>query len=157
VAEAYVADYGENLEVAEVMEFDNHFYAEVREADTGIGAFELLIDPYTASVHPEPGPNMMWNTEYGHMGGGYGRGMMGGPNNPTQSGEMTVTSEEALTFAQTYLDEQGLDRTAEEAEAFYGYYTVHILQDGETIGMLSVTATPAKVGAYLARDFHRHD
>ena len=39
----------------------------------GIHAFELLIDRHSGAVYPEPGPNMMWNTKYGHMGG-----MMGG-------------------------------------------------------------------------------
>jgi hypothetical protein len=27
---------------------------------------------------------------------------------------------------------------ADEADAFYGYYTLHVLRDGKTIGMLSV-------------------
>jgi len=43
--EEAVEGYGNpNLEVAEVMEFANNFYAEVREKDTGTGAMELLID-----------------------------------------------------------------------------------------------------------------
>ena len=41
--EQAVEGYGNpNLEVAEVMEFANNYYAEVREKDTGIGAMELL-------------------------------------------------------------------------------------------------------------------
>ena len=31
---------------------------------------ELLIDLYTGNAWPEYGPNMMWNTKYGHMGQG---------------------------------------------------------------------------------------
>ncbi len=54
-----------NLEVAEVMEFANNYYAEVREKDSGIGAMELLIDRPGSRAYPEPGPNMMWNTKYG--------------------------------------------------------------------------------------------
>ena len=64
-----------DLALAEVMEFDNNFYAVVTEKSTGVGAFELLVNRYTGFVHPEPGPNMMWNTKYGHMAG-FG-GMMG--------------------------------------------------------------------------------
>lgn len=33
-----------DLEVAEVMEFANNYYAEVVEKDTGVGAMELLVD-----------------------------------------------------------------------------------------------------------------
>lgn len=29
---------------------------------------------------------------------------------------------------------------AEDAEAFYGYYTLHVLKDGKIYGMLSVNA-----------------
>ena len=58
-----------NLEVTEVMEFANNYYAEVREKDTGIGAIELLVEKPGGTVYPEPGPNMMWNTKYGMMSG----------------------------------------------------------------------------------------
>jgi hypothetical protein len=75
VAEAYIAAWESErpLELGEVMQFDNHFYAEVRETETGRGAFEFLIDPTTGMVFGEPGPNMMWNLRYGMMG----YGMMG--------------------------------------------------------------------------------
>jgi hypothetical protein len=73
--QAVSSSYGDpNLEVVDVMEFANNFYAEVEERDTGIHAMELLIDRRSGRVHPEPGPNMMWNTKYGMMGG---QGMMG--------------------------------------------------------------------------------
>jgi hypothetical protein len=94
--ERAVEGYGNpNLEVAEVMEFANNYYAEVTEKDTGIGAMELLINRPGSRVYPEPGPNMMWNTKYGMMSGtrGYGgmmgsngRGMMG-PNGGGMMGE----------------------------------------------------------------------
>src|SRR3990170_1585270 len=75
--QTYVDNTGnEDLAVDEVMEFQNNFYAVVKEKSTGTGAFELLVDKYTGYVFPEMGPNMMWNTKYGMMGG-HG-GMMGG-------------------------------------------------------------------------------
>ncbi|NIP27727.1 MAG: hypothetical protein GWO38_28915, partial [Phycisphaerae bacterium] len=55
--------------------------------DTGSGAFEVLVDPVTRNVFPEPGPNMMWNTEYGMMSGG-NMGMMGGMMNGQYGPEM---------------------------------------------------------------------
>lgn len=145
VAEAYLEDYdGDNLEVAEVMQFDNHFYAAIREKDTGIGAFEVLIDPETAAVYPEPGPNMMWNTEYGMMSGR--RGMMGGYIQGSASGEMTVTPDKARELAQDALDKEAPGVTvAEDVEQFYGYYTIDTLRDGEPVGMLSVNGYTGEV------------
>lgn len=127
----------DDLVVTEVMEFENNFYAEVEEESTGIHAFELLVHRYTGAVMPEPGPNMMWNTKYGHMAG-WG-GMMGGWQGSQGGGEMTVTSEQALAYAQKWLDSNLPGTTAaDEADAFYGYYTIHTLEDGEVTGMLSV-------------------
>jgi len=143
VAEAYAAQLGDGLEVTEVMEFDNHFYAEIHETESGIGATEILIDPATASVHPEPGPNMMWNTKYGMMGGG--RGMMNGYlGSPTA--EMTITPEKAIELAQQSLDEANTGLTAaDDAETFYGYYTIHTMKDGEIAGMLGVNGYTGEV------------
>src|SRR5215208_4245387 len=81
--------YGDsNLEVVDVMEFTNNYYAQVRESDSGIGAMELLIDKRTGWVRPEPGPNMMWNTKYGMMGGRGGMGAMMGQGGPNGGGMM---------------------------------------------------------------------
>jgi hypothetical protein len=139
--DSYLAAYGNaDLAVAEVMEFTQNFYAEVEEESTGIHAFELLVDPYIGTIHPEPGPNMMWNTKYGHMGGrwGYGSGQ------PTA--DMLVSAEQAQEYAQQYLDAYLPGTTvASEADAFYGYYTLHVLQDGQIVGMLSVNDTTGQV------------
>ena len=133
-ANLYLMAYGNpDLTITEVMEFTENFYAEAEEKSSGIHAFELLIDRYTGAVYPEPGPNMMWNSKYGHM-----RGMMGGWGG-WQAGPMSVTSDEALDFAQEWLD-QYLPGTsvAEKVDAFYGYYTIHVFKDGQVYGMLSV-------------------
>lgn len=137
----YLTAYGNpDLALAEVMEFSNHFYAEVEEESTGIHAFELLIDRYTGAVYPEPGPNMMWNLKYGHMGGMMG-GWWGRPLGP-----MTVTPEEARSHAQQWLNTNRPGTTvADEADAFYGYYTLHVLTEGEVTGMLSVNGYSGQV------------
>ena len=129
-----LASYGNpDLVLAEVMEFSDNFYAEVKEKSTGIHAFELLIDRYTGVVSPEPGPNMMWNTRYGHMGG-----MMGGWGG-RQAEPIFVTPEQARGIAQGWLDKflPGAS-AAEQSDAFYGYYTIHVLRDSQVYGMLSV-------------------
>ncbi len=144
-AERYVAAYNNpDLTLAEIMEFSNNFYVEVEEESTGIHAFELLVDRYTGAVYPEPGPNMMWNTKYGHMGGW--SGMMGGWWRGTTDGEMPVTPEQALEYAQEYLDRYIPGTTvADEADPFYGYYTIHVLEGEEVVGMLSVNGYTGQV------------
>jgi hypothetical protein len=122
------------------MEFTDNFYAEVEEQSSRVHAFELLIDPYTGAIHPEPGPNMMWNTKYGHMGGWRGDGTQ----RPTA--DMPVSAAEAQEYSQRYLDSYLPGTMADEhAEAFYGYYTLHVLQDGEVVGMLSVNGFAGQV------------
>jgi hypothetical protein len=129
------------LQVREVMEFTRNFYAIVEEPDTGKGAMELLVDRWTGLVGPEMGPNMMWNTKYGMMGGRGMGGMMG-----YWGSEMRITPEEATRIAQEWLDLNLPGTQAEEhADAFYGYYTLHTLQDGRISGMLSVHGTTGQV------------
>ena len=139
--EQYLAAYGDpDLALVEIMEFTDNFYAEVEEQSSEIHAFELLINPYTGAIHPEPGPNMMWNTKYGHMGGWRGAGT----RQPTA--DMPVSAAQAQEYAQRYLDSYIPGTTADEhAEAFYGYYTLHVLQDGEVVGMLSVNGFTGQV------------
>jgi len=129
-ARLYLSAYGNpDLALAEVIEFSNNFYGAVKEKSTGRHAFEVLIDRYTGAVYPEPGPNMMWNAQYGHMGGWWGQ----------SGGAMTVTPEQARTNAQQWLEAYlPGTTTADEADAFYGYYTIEVLKDRQVYGMLSV-------------------
>jgi hypothetical protein len=137
IAEDYTESLGNpDLHVAEVMEFEDEFYFIVYEESTGIGAKEMLLDKATGRVYPEPGPNMMWNTGYGHMGVMAG-GMMGGSQG---SGPPMVKPDEAVKLAQAYLDQELPGMIAEEPFPFYGYYTLHVMNDGGVHGMLSVNA-----------------
>jgi len=150
--ETYLAELGnDDLAVAEIMVFEYNSYAIVKEESTGTGAFELLIDPATKNVFPEYGPNMMWNLKYEMMpgNGGYGMGrMMGGFGATDASTEMTVTPDQAVEVAQTYLDTyftQANLTVDEHADPFYGYYTLHVNRDGQTVGMLSVNGFTGQV------------
>ncbi|MFN2290987.1 MAG: hypothetical protein ACK2UC_07350 [Anaerolineae bacterium] len=146
---AYVDRLGyDGLHVTEVMEFEYNYYAIVAEEKTGTGAMELLIDKETGAVGPEPGPNMMWNAEYGmHGTGTRGWGGMMGPGwgAVTASGEMSLSPAEAEGIAQDWLDANFPGRTAGEADPFYGYYTLHFLDAGEIEGMLSVHGATGEV------------
>ena len=147
-AQQYLKSYNNaDLKLAEVMEFDNNFYALVTEKSTGAGAFELLVNRYTGVVHPEPGPNMMWNTKYGHMAGQSGMmgGMMGGQRNQ-QAGPIIVTVEQARATAQQWLNaNQPGAELADDEMQFSGYYTMDFLKDGKTAGMLSVNGYTGQV------------
>lgn len=159
-AEKYLANLNNSdLEIAEIMVFDNNGYAIVKEASTGIGAFELLVDPVSQIAYPEHGPNMMWNLKYSglnhdNMMGGFG-GMMGGYGNmmgnwnstsPLDvSAELTVTPEQAVEYAQKYLDANITGATTEHPMQFYGYYTLDFEKDGKIAGMLSVNGYSGQV------------
>ena len=151
--EEYLLDLeDQNLTLSEIMIFDNHAYAQIIEEDTGIGAMEVLVDPETLQVFPEFGPNMMWNEKYGGMAsfgmmgkGGMG-GMMGGAFQGEGAGQGNINDIEAIEIAQAYLDKTSDGLVADDhLVVFYGYYTIHILDDGDIAGMLSVNANSGQV------------
>lgn len=148
-----------SLALGDVMEFQNNYYAIVTEQGTGNGIFELLASKQTGAVFPEPGPNMMWNTRYGHMAGQGRPGMLGGwRGQPAPADAVGVTAERALSLAQQWLDRNQPGSTAETPDAFPGYYTLHTVQDGQITGMLSVNGSSGQVwyhgwhGAFVASD-----
>ena len=105
---------------------------------------ELLIDKHTGQVYPEMDPNMRWNVKYGTMGGYYGT---------SSPAEMPVSPEEAGALAQQFLDRSVPDLTVAEPDAFYGYYTLHAVKDGQVEGMLSVNG---HTGAVWYHNWHGH-
>lgn len=168
-AEKYLANLdNSDLQIAEIMIFDNNAYVVVKEASTGNGAFELLVDSGSELAYPEHGPNMMWNLKYGglnhqYMMGNSGgmMGMMGGNGGmmtmmggsgwdstiPADvSSEMTVTPEQAIEYAQKYIDTNISGATAAtDVIKFYGYYTLDFEKDGKVAGMLSVNGYSGQV------------
>lgn len=147
----------QDLKIDELMEFQQNFYALIKEKSTGIGAFELLVNKDSGAVAFEPGPDMMWNTKYGMMGRG---GMMGGYIRSSSNGAMTIGADAAQRIAQGWLDGSLPGNSAGTADAFYGYYTFHFEKDGQITGMLSVNGYSGQVwyhtwhGAFIqARDF----
>ncbi len=134
LAEQYALRQGSNLNVKEIMEFSNHYYAIIMEENTGRNAFEVLVDKNTGNVFLEPGPNMMWNDKYGHMRWS---------RNPALV--MPVTSLEAVNIAQSWLDQNFPNAQAHEPEVFYGYYTIDFSRNSQIIGMLSVNGHSGEV------------
>ncbi|MGC9346706.1 MAG: hypothetical protein ACP5JG_01095 [Anaerolineae bacterium] len=140
--ERYLSAQGyQDLVLSEVMEFEYNFYAITEEADTEIGAMELLLDKASGAVSPEMGPNMMWNAKYGMHRGGVG--MM---RSWADDLDNDVSEQEAAEVAQAWLDANRPGAQVEEhADPFYGYYTIHTVRDGEIEGMLSVHGDTAEV------------
>lgn len=154
--ESWLADAGfDGFQVAEVMAFSNGYYIAVDDA-AGKGAFELLLDPATGWIAQEPGPSMMWNTEYGLMGGRFGSSMMGGgfggmmlgPGMMGQQGSQIagpLFAEKAQQVANRWLEQALPGETAGDPRAFPGYYTFDTERNGQPQGMLSVNAQTGAV------------
>ena len=130
-ASEYATTLESDLQVGEVMKFSNQYYAELQEPD-GTKATEVLVDPGSGAVQLEFGPARMWNTRFGMMNGGYG----------TRS---EVTASEAQGIADEWLADRRDGLTADTAEAFPGYYTLHTLRGDKIEGMLSVNSTTGDV------------
>jgi hypothetical protein len=160
-AEKYLAELNNSdLQIAEIMIFDNNAYVVVKETGTGNGAFELLVDPASQIAYSEHGPNMMWNLKYGSLNHQYmmssnngmmagNTAMMNGWDNTTPadfSAPMIVTPQKAIEYAQKYLDANISGATAATNPVrFYGYYTLDFEKDGKVAGMLSVNGYSGEV------------
>ncbi len=156
--ESYINQYDANLVISDVFLFeDSDYYFSIMEEDTGLGAMELLVNPYTGDVYPEFGPNMMWNLKYGmHNNSSYGmmnnRGMFGRNSmwdytsiNTSERNE--ISRIDAQKLASEYIDTKFSDEyiVAEEGHEFYGYYTFHLEDGNSTVSMLSVNGFTGEV------------
>lgn len=145
----YLDNYEAALIISDIFIFeDSEYYFSILEEESDMGAMELLVNPYSGTVYPEYGPNMMWNLKYGmHSNGGSmsGRGMMGFNhfNYDNESFDETtakeISPEKAYDYGVKYLENNKDDLTLDNVyHEFYGYYTYHVMQNNETMGMLSV-------------------
>jgi hypothetical protein len=153
IVEDYIKGYGDDLKVSDIFVYkDADYYVSVEERDTGRGAMELLVNPYTGQIYPEYGPNMMWNEKYS-MYGGYG--MMGGTSKYEQYNNIDsskqINKEEAIKIADEYVKKNiGKEFSVPgDGHEFYGYYTFHIDQGDNAVGMMSVN--------YYTEDSWYHD
>lgn len=138
----YIKQYDENLKISDIFIFENtDYYFSIIEKNSGRGAMELLVNPYTSSVYPEYGPNMMWNNKYNAHNG------MGFMMHKTNNNGYTIEREEARLLAQVYINDKFSKEYTipEEGHAFYGYYTFHIVNGSDNIGMLSVNSNTGNI------------
>lgn len=152
----------EGLTSGEIMIFENHAYAVIEEEAGEMSAFEVLIDPVTKNVLPEPGPNLMWNLKYDLHDHLPGQGpMMGGSLSPVEPGinptyadqnslTMPISPDEARKLAGEYLAEaKPGTEVSHHLSTFYGYYTLDLESEGKITGMLSVNG-------YTGQVFYHH-
>jgi hypothetical protein len=159
----------DGLEVGEVLILENRAYVAVKETATGLGAFELMVNPVKKEAHPKPGVETLWNLKYGGLlePGLYGRFGQGptGPNlaatpdpNATPapvatpanvSAEMPLSAEQAIEAAQKYLDINYPGATAGSAALqFYGYYSIDFSKDGNVVGKLHINGYNGQVAGH---------
>jgi hypothetical protein len=140
IAKTYVVSLNNpDLTVKQIEEYTNNFYVPVTQVSNGNGAFELLINKVTGIVTPEPGPNMMWNTQY-TFGAGWCNWAQGAITTAP-----TVTVDQAKINAQQYLTAYLPSTTVGDVTTFSGHYTIEVLTNGTPYGMLSVNSFTGQI------------
>lgn len=137
--ENFTRQYGSNTEVDDVMTFSNNYYAVVKDAASDQNIAEILVDRYSGSAYPEPGPNMMWNTRYGA-----GRVQTGGSGY-----DLAGAQKLAEDFLTDYLPRSQI----QESHTLPGYYTFDFGRN-ETEGMLSVNAYSGQIWVHTWHGFY---
>lgn len=145
----YIGQFNEKLVIGDIFIYeDSDYYFSIMEEETGLGAMELLVNPYTGDIHPEFGPNMMWNLKYG-MHGGMGYGMMRSNeyNYSSNFEGNTISPEDAHDIAVKYVESNYSDEYSVPSDfhEFYGYYTFHIEKDDRDVAMFSVNGLTGEV------------
>ncbi|GAB6171531.1 hypothetical protein JCM15765_10090 [Paradesulfitobacterium aromaticivorans] len=132
LAKAYLQKVSPGLAVDELHEFADSYEAEVKDASTGAIAYEFVIAKNGGYIYAEMGPNLMWNTEYGHMNWG---------NSETP----TVNAEQATKTAQDYVQLMGQGYSLEGPEKAPGYYEFMVLKDSKDYAELNVNGYSGQV------------
>lgn len=165
----YLTEYTEDLEIADIFIYkDSDYYISIIEKDTGRGAMEVMINPYTGEIYPEHSAKMMWNEKY-NMHGGYSMmdnrrwNMMRGThrynsnnynyNTSNSSNSDEISKEEAVKIADNYVKNNISEEfsVSEEGYKFYGYYTFYIRDQRDIIDIISVNYYTGEV---WYRDWH---
>jgi hypothetical protein len=127
---SFAQQYGSDMEVEDFMVFSGNYYGVLRDVGRNQSVAEVLVDRYSGSAYPEPGPNMIWNTLYGT-----GREGAGGP---------TYGQGAARGLAEDFLVGYLPGARVMETEALPGYYTFDFGRE-EIEGMLSVNAYTGQI------------
>ncbi|MHB1404235.1 MAG: peptidase [Desulfitobacteriaceae bacterium] len=132
LAKAYLQKVSPDLAVDELHEFADSFEVEAKDASTGAKAYEFVISKNGGYIYAEMGPNLMWNTKYGHMNWG-------------NSGAPTVSADQATQTAQDFVQKLGQEYSLEGPETAPGYYEFMVLKDGKDYAELNVNGYSGQV------------
>jgi len=126
----FATQYSSNATVEDFMVFSSNYYAVLNDTASGQDIAEIIVDRYSGSTYPEPGPNMMWNTRFGAgrtQGGGNGYDLAG-----------------AQKLAEDFLTGYLPGAQIQESHAMPGYYTFDFGRN-DTESMLSINAFSGQV------------
>jgi hypothetical protein len=112
--EAFITASNSSLQISDLWEYGTAYKAELMDT-TGAMAFDLVADKFTGVVMPEMGMSMMLNASYG-------KGMY---RTPTFGRTLKVTPNQATSYAQTFVDNNGLGYKLGTPEIYPGYYKIH--------------------------------
>ncbi|AET66262.1 Peptidase propeptide domain-containing protein [Desulfosporosinus orientis DSM 765] len=132
IAKAYIQKTNQDVVVKELHEFSNGYEVELKDAQTGANAYELMVYKYGGQIITEMGPNIMWNTKYGYMNWG-------------NTGDVTVSEEQATNIAKEFLSQMGDEYSLEKPELSPGYYEFMIQKDGKDYSELDVNGYTGQV------------
>ena len=132
IAKAYAEKANQGVVVEEIHEYSNGYEVELKEAASGAKAYEVMLYKNGGQIINEVGPNVMWNTKYGHMNWG-------------NNGAVTVSEEQATKSAQEFATNLGEGYSIDKPELAPGYYEFMIQKDGKDYAELDVNGYTGQV------------
>jgi len=132
IAKAYAQKINQDLSISQLHEFSNAYGVEFKEGKTGAKAYEVMVFMNGGRVITDMGPNIMWNTKYGHMNWG-------------NDGAVTVSEEQATKNAQEFVTKMGQGYSIGKPELAPGYYEFMVQKDGKDYTELDVNGYTGQV------------
>ncbi|MBC2724711.1 MAG: PepSY domain-containing protein [Desulfosporosinus sp.] len=132
IAKAYAQKINQNVVISQLHEFSNVYGVEFKEGKTGAKAYEVMVFKNGGGIITDMGPNIMWNTKYGHMNWG-------------NDGAVTVSEEQATKNAQEFVTKMGEGYSIGKPELAPGYYEFMVQKDGRDYAELDVNGYTGQV------------
>jgi hypothetical protein len=158
LVDAYLQHFNNpNLELKEIVVFNNNSYARIAEKSSGTNAMELIVDTETDIVLSEYGSSFTWNVMYPSIPDSKTIGNIeftpSGPVvNPAEN-PLAISSQQAKIIAQQYLKQYKINvRLSKTVETFSGYYVIENLHWGKVVGMISINGY---TGQAFRHDWHQ--
>jgi len=132
IAKAYTQMINQDLVISQLHEYSNVYGVELNEGKTGAKAYEVMVYKNGGQMITNMGPNIMWNTKYGHMNWG-------------TDGAVTISEEQATKNAQGLVTNMGQGYSIGKPELAPGYYEFMVQKDGKNYAELDVNGYTGQV------------